>query len=152
MGWRTWSHTGGRVLLRRGDVLCGSQRVMCITFLCVYRLWGALSASPTSVSQQLERRETEAKCTELAVGWEWCSVDLYLGRTIRRGLPDPSPDPTEYGGAAGQRAEGSNSLLCRAAGVSISWSCWKVRMCTGLWMVLREQSPAPRTIYRTDQW
>lgn len=48
---------------------CGSQRVMCITFLCVCGLWGALSASLTPVSQQLERREIEAKCTELAIGW-----------------------------------------------------------------------------------
>lgn len=87
---------------------------------------------PAPMSRQLERRKSKAKYKALAVGWEWCSVDLCLGRTIRRGHPDPSPDPTEYGGAAGQRAEGPNSLLCRAAGVSISWSCWKVRMCVGL--------------------
>lgn len=140
------------VLPRRGGVPCGSQRVMCIMFFCVCSLWCALSTCPTPVISAARKQGDGAKCTALAVGWEWCSVDLRLGRTIRRGHPDPSPDPTEYGGATGQWAEESNSLLCRAAGVSISWSCWKVRLCTGLWVILWEHSLTPRTMCGTDCW
>lgn len=62
-------------------------------------------------------------------------MGLCLDRTVGRGHSDPSPDPTEYGRAAGQRAEGPDPFLRGAAGAGIPRGRRQVRLGLGLWEV-----------------